>query len=52
MLSLDLETDTTAEDTAPSSPDGGAETPATLDVLEEVWRGDTGHSRCAGRGMR
>lgn len=37
MLSLDLETDTTAEDTAPSTPDGGAETPASLDVLEEVW---------------
>ncbi|XP_016400104.1 transmembrane protein 151B-like [Sinocyclocheilus rhinocerous] len=37
MLSLDLETDTTAEDTAPSTPDGGAETPASLDVLEEQW---------------
>ncbi len=37
MLSLDLETDTTAEDTAPSTPDGGVETPASLDVLEEVW---------------
>lgn len=36
MLSLDLETDTTAEDTAPSTPDGDAETPVSLDVLEEV----------------
>nr|XP_055027729.1 transmembrane protein 151B isoform X2 [Misgurnus anguillicaudatus] len=36
MLTLDLETDTTSEDTAPSSPDGGAETPVSLDVLEEL----------------
>ncbi|XP_052000902.1 transmembrane protein 151B-like [Xyrauchen texanus] len=35
MLTLDLETDTTAEDTAPSTPGDSAETPASLDVLEE-----------------
>ncbi|KAL7861877.1 hypothetical protein SRHO_G00133180 [Serrasalmus rhombeus] len=35
MLSPDVETDTTAEDTAPSSSNGGEDTPASLDTLEE-----------------
>lgn len=36
MLSPDLETDTTAEDTLASSPNGETDTPASLDVREEV----------------
>lgn len=36
MLSPDLETDTTAEDTLGSSPNGETDTPASLDVREEV----------------
>ncbi|XP_015462802.2 transmembrane protein 151B [Astyanax mexicanus] len=35
MLSPDVESDTTAEETAPSSPNSGADTPASLDALEE-----------------
>lgn len=36
MLSPELEADTAAEDTAPSTPDGIESTPASIDVLEEV----------------
>ncbi|XP_039598182.1 transmembrane protein 151B isoform X2 [Polypterus senegalus] len=35
MLSPEVETDTAAGDTAPSTPNGGVETPASVDVLEE-----------------
>lgn len=36
MLSPDLETDTTAEDTLAGSPNGEADTPASLAAREEV----------------
>ncbi|XP_076833634.1 transmembrane protein 151B [Brachyhypopomus gauderio] len=35
MLSPGVETDTTAEDTALSTPNGGTDTPASVDILEE-----------------
>ncbi|XP_014065762.1 transmembrane protein 151B isoform X1 [Salmo salar] len=35
MFSPDLETDTTAEDTAPNTPNDGEDAPASIDVLEE-----------------
>lgn len=36
MLSPELETETAAEDTAPSTPNGEEDIPASTDVLEEV----------------
>jgi hypothetical protein len=36
MFSPNLEVDTTAEDTAPNTPNDGDDVPASIDVLEEV----------------
>lgn len=36
MFSPNLEVDTTAEDTAPKTPNDGDNAPASIDVMEEV----------------